>query len=499
MAIVALTLCGGAWAQMQAMFDYGTFFRTSDNTPYVETRLLFDAWTMQFAEQPGGGYKAEAEVTLLLRQADSVCFVKKYTLSTPVVPSPDSVGFNILDVQRFAAQNGIYDLDISMRDLGTDSKPLVVNEKVVVAYDRNQPALSNLQLIASVKPTTRQGMISRGGYDLEPYIDDFIPESMSELNYYYEVYNIDREVGGDAFVAMAYVEERETGFRVETTQRASRKTPAATVPVLGSVDISELPSGNYNLVVELRNRDGQTMLFRRLPFFRSNPGVKPMGISDFATTFVGRYTDEAELNLYLDALYPIASEQERRSAREVAGHPGVEAKQAFLYNFWVSRDRLNAESKWLAYKERIDYVQEHFSFPMTRGIMTDRGRVYLQYGPPDYIRDEKNFAVMGHAQGNMYNAGSMTDIGNKIERTGDGSPNQAFYLPYQLWRYNQILGDDKNRVFLFWDQFRSGYYTLLNSNARGERQEYGWERRLSNNQVPEGVVGAVGAQFERGY
>ena len=59
---------------------------------------------------------------------------------------------------------------------------------------------------------------------------------------------------------------------------------------------------------------------------------------------------------------------------------------------------MNAEVEWLKYKERIDFVQANFSYPRTMGIHTDRGRVYLQYGAPDFVRDEKNF-VSARPQG----------------------------------------------------------------------------------------------------
>ncbi len=84
------------------------------------------------------------------------------------------------------------------------------------------------------------------------------------------------------------------------------------------------------------------------------------------------------------------------------------------------------------------------------------------------------------------------------------SPNvdkqgQLFYLPYQLWRYNQLPGDEPNRCFIFWDEFRSGFYKLLNSNARGEVRDPKWEQRLSQQQLNEDMKGDVGEQFDRGY
>ena len=486
--------------QMQAMFGYSTFYSATTKSPYVETYLSFDAWTMHFVQQENGSYRATAEVVIVARQGDSVCYIKKYDLNSPTVGSLEELDFNFIDVQRFSLKNGIYDLEVSLRDKGTEDAAAVVTEKVALNYDDIHPVLSSLQLMASATPTEHENILSRGGYDMEPYISDFIPEQVEQLNFYYEVYNINREVGKKPFLVMAYVEQQETGTRFEGQRSISRKYSAATVPVYGSLDISQLPSGNYNLVVELRNSDNQLMLYKKLPFFRSNPGVKGGEISDFTLTFAGAYNDEEQLNIYLDALYPIASEREKTVSRDLIRRPGIEEKQAFLYRFWQVRNPLNAEVEWLKYKERIDFVQANFSYPRTMGIHTDRGRVYLQYGPPDFVRDEKNFVSTRRLEKTI---GGTADIMRSQGESGgqftQESQGHIYYLPYQLWRYNIIPGDDAERVFLFWDEHRSGYYTLLNSNARGEVQDPGWERRLCRNQLGDNVVGEVGEQFQRGY
>ena len=106
----------------------------------------------------------------------------------------------------------------------------------------------------------------------------------------------------------------------------------------------------------------------------------------------------------------------------------------------------------------------------------------------------------------MKNFGSKpntTSVTGEILRTNitsyDANNGQIFYLPYQLWRYNKLDRDEANRVFIFWDEFRNGFYRLLISNARGELQDPMWERRLSQQQLGEDVVGEVGEQFKRGY
>ena len=503
MLVLAASIVGvQGQGSMRAVFSYSTFYAASTGQPYVETYLSFDAWTMNFVEQANGTYRATAEVVIVARQDDSVCYVKKYDLNSPTVGTLDELDFSFIDMQRFSLRNGIYNLELTLRDKNADDPAATVSEKLVINYDNLHPTLSSVQLMASATPTTTENVFSRGGYDMEPYVSDFLPEQVSQLNFYYEIYNINQELGKKPFLAVAYVEQQETGNRFESQRSMARKYSAAVVPVYGSLDISDLPSGNYNLVVELRNNENQLMLYKKLPFFRSNPGVKGEHISDFTGTFAGAYTDEAQLNVYLDALYPIASEREKTVSRDLIKRPGLEEKQAFLYRFWQERYPLNPEVEWLKYKERIDYVQAAFSYPRTPGIHTDRGRVYLQYGPPDFVRDEKNFVSVRYL--NAAHSGTpeqMRQSGEDVSTTQFVSESQGhvYYLPYQIWRYNKLPMDDNTRVFLFWDEHRSGLYTLLNSNARGEVQDPGWERRLCRNQLGDNVVGEVGEQFQRGY
>jgi GWxTD domain-containing protein len=238
-----------------------------------------------------------------------------------------------------------------------------------------------------------------------------------------------------------------------------------------------------------------------MSFQRSNPGIGDDAMAEerVATSFAALITDEEKLNYYISALYPVSSPNEVGIANQIVKGNNVAEKQSYLYHFWLRRDMLDPESKWNEYLTRLKYVDEHFSYPKTRGYMTDRGRVYLQYGPPDHVRDEKNFvgALYIHTIGAEAEEGvSQTSSVVQAQPTNQG---HIYYLPYQLWRYNRLENDFPNRVFLFWDEFRSGYYKLLNSNARGEIIMPNWERMLSQNQLEENTLGEVGQQFERGY
>lgn len=501
--MVCLALGGFAKGkQLSALFGYSSFMLPSKNMPYVETYLNFNAWSLNFAKADQEQYRATVEVTLVVSQADSVVYFKKYDLNGPAVADPEQNNFTFMDVQRFAIANGLYDMEITLQDKNSKEAPAVLKEKLVVYYPTNKPSMSNIQLMASATPTTSENMLSRMGYDMVPFIDDFVPAEIGELHPYFEIYNLNSEIEGKFMIA-TYIRQKETGRRI-TEERLTTYESAKTIsPIYTDVDVKNVPSGNYELVAEVRNMNNEVLMSRDIAFQRSNPGIGSDDLTEahIATSFAALITDEKEMDYYLNAIYAVSSPREYEMAEELLKDGTMAAKQTYFYDFWASRDKMNPEHAWAEYKAKLTYVDATYSYPKTPGYRTDRGLVYLKYGPPDYIRDEKNFVgalYINGASSNRYNSELAT--GNTNNPTVvHGSLGHVHYLPYQLWRYNQLPGNDKNRVFLFWDQYRSGYYKLLNSNAIGELQTAFWERMLSQNQLDEYVMGEVGEQFERGF
>lgn len=486
--------------KLTAIFSYATFHQ-KDIGSYIETYLSFDAWNLNFVKS-GNTYQATVEILITVSQNDSIEIVKKYDLKSPAITSSDADRFNFLDVQRFAIANGIHDMKVQLRDKNSAAEPVTISQQLAIYYDNKRPAMSSVQMMSNVSPTSTPNILSRGGYDMEPYINDFVPEQIGTINYYCEVYNIHSETKDQYVYSSAYIEVQETGRIIEDMTTTTRYESDTVIPIFGTIDISKLPSGNYNLVVDIRNKHNDKMLYKKVPFIRSNPAANTaLEETPASLTFAAEITDESLMNEYIEALAPIANEMERRDIYALIKKPGIGEKQVFLYRFWTRRDALNADGAWREYKERIEYVNSHFSWPKTKGIHTDRGRVYLQYGPPDFVRDEKNFVSTRYIGGgvNINQSSDPNERAVDLQAPVVSKQGQIFYLPYQLWRYNNLKGDDANRCFIFWDEFRSGFYKLLHSNAKGEVRDSLWERRLSNNQLPEEMQGEVGDQFNRGY
>ena len=104
-------------------------------------------------------------------------------------------------------------------------------------------------------------------------------------------------------------------------------------------------------------------------------------------------------------------------------------REAFIKQFWLRRDPTPGteqnEMKEENYR-RIAYANDHFSTGIP-GWKTDRGAVYIKYGPPDSL---------------------------------DSHGATATTYPYETWRYRNISGFGSDAEFEFVDPTMTGRYHL---------------------------------------
>ncbi len=126
-----------------------------------------------------------------------------------------------------------------------------------------------------------------------------------------------------------------------------------------------------------------------------------------------------------------------------------EERDRFIQQFWERRNP-NPGSPDNGFKaefyRRIAYANEHFASGIP-GWKTDRGRVYIMYGPPDEIDS--------HPSGGQYLMPS-----NEMPYAGPGvSPTMTTY-PFEDWTYNYIPGIGNNVKLEFVDPTMTGEYHL---------------------------------------
>ncbi|MCL4538753.1 MAG: GWxTD domain-containing protein [Bacteroidetes bacterium] len=133
----------------------------------------------------------------------------------------------------------------------------------------------------------------------------------------------------------------------------------------------------------------------------------------------------AELDQAIAPLAYIANSNELDSLKEGS----FEERQKSFLDFWLARTDGNkeaAEAMRDEFYRRVDFANEHFAGGPQKGWQSDRGRIYILYGPPDEVDDHSN---------------------------NFNSP------PYQIWYYYSLRLE-----FVFLDEFGTGNYQLVQSS-----------------------------------
>ncbi|HWZ24290.1 MAG TPA: GWxTD domain-containing protein [Verrucomicrobiae bacterium] len=139
-----------------------------------------------------------------------------------------------------------------------------------------------------------------------------------------------------------------------------------------------------------------------------------------------------------DVVY-IISPEERNAFGQLATN---EEREQFIEQFWLRRssnpDLPDNEFKEEHYR-RIAYANEHYASGIP-GWRTDRGHMYIVWGPPDEIDS--------HPTGGTY---------DRPQEEGGGSTTT---YPWETWRWRYIEGMGENVIMEFVDPTGSGEYHL---------------------------------------
>jgi GWxTD domain-containing protein len=301
------------------------------------------------------------------------------------------------------------------------------------------------------------GVFTKNGYDLIPYISNFYPSDKNKLTFYAEVYNSDKTIGKDEKYLLTYfIEQFENNARLDSYISYRKDAAAETNVIFSEFDITNLKSGNYFLAIELKDRENKLIATNRIFFQRSNPRlqIKPEDISnvDLNNTFASRLNNKDTLSEYIRCLAPIANVQEKTYILAHLSKSDVETLQKFFYTFWYERNQLEPERAWNNYLNEVHKVNIAYSTSIDKGYETDRGRVYLQYGPPNAISE---------------------------------SYNEPSAYPYEMWHYYVIANGQRNKRFVFYTKdIVTNDFTLLHSDVSGELSNYRWQLILNQRVDP---------------
>lgn len=481
---------------LNVLYSFRTYY--SSNSNYAEITTAIDANTAKIEEIKSGLWAGKLELTTIIcpvSNSDSAIYIDKRVIKSPEVKDKNALkNTNIMDIQRMALDNGDYVVYFELKDMNTTDQPLQYRDLIKVDYPKNEVNLSDIMLIDSYKKTEQKNAYSKNGYDFVPYMFDDISEDTKELKYYVEAYNTDKVFGKDNYCAIVtIIENISTNKKVDSVQVVKRIKTSEISSYIGSIDVSSLAEDSYYLTVEIRNGDNILYAYKRHPFYKKSKIKMNIENLDIPSTAFVNLIPDSTLTDNMYYTIPIASEVQKDFIRKNAKTATPSQKRYFLYQFFKDYNPYNPNKAYEQYMSAINYVNSHFKTQIKEGYETDMGRVYLSYGAPDDIIDEKFTASSGFQK--------RTTIDQQLNPYApDCDPDGVNYYPYQIWIYHNTPFGESNRKFVFYaKQSNLIEYFLLHSNAKGELQDPYWERTLSRNTLDEGVEGKAGKQFRVGH
>jgi GWxTD domain-containing protein len=452
-AILFLGFIGNVFAgNLRAYLSYATFVSPLDG-PYLESYISVVGNSVVFRRNDNNKFQGAIQITMIFRQDSIIRDFKKYDLLSPETEDTTMINFNFIDQQRFLLPNGKYNLEISIADKFKDHLPFKVIEPVEINFPPDKINLSGIQLIESFRKTDQTGILTKSGYDFVPMVDNFYPSSVNKLTFYAELYNAEKVLGTEQkFIITNSIESAETGKIVTIFHKIRKETAHPVNVIFSEFDISQLPSGNYFLTLEARDKENVLVARNQVFFQRSNPSIQfnigDITALDITNTFVSNITNMDTLKEYIRSLYPISTNIEAAFANNQLKTANLQMLQQFFLNFWLSRNNQNPQKAWELYNIEVSKAQVSFHTRMKKGYETDRGRTFLKYGPPNTIVDR---------------------------------PYERDVVPYQVWHYYK-LGTYTDKRFIFYEpDLITNDFQMLHSDVPGEITNQNWQEYLVRN------------------
>jgi len=506
----------GQSRNLNAALDYCRF-KVTDTTSILEVYISIDGNSLQYIKKSHDKYQGSVFVTIQLSDSKDTIYYDRFNMLSPEINDTNNTFFNFSAQRRIYLKNNNYNLTLSVKDNNSVSdSSFTISIPLEIGYPQGLLSVSDIQLLESYKkhvPATGYAGVQTGmesppksprggdftipnpmgepqknnpegkevlngagfvkhGYQMITYNSSFFPKNVNKLKFYAEIYNADEILGGnEPFVVLYKVSSANTSRQLKNIGRFSKQKALHVNPLLSEIDITSLPSGNYYFVIDVRDKNNNSLAKQKRFFQRSNPvktadveGGKEALEFEIAGTFADKI-DNDKIGEYLLALRPVAKQNEIDFIAAVVKSGDEIQQKQYMYYFWKKRSDFplkaesrdpafngNAEMLWDDYFKRLKIAEKKYSTQRMKAYETERGRVYLQYGNPNRIENE------------------LTDP------TRTMSDNAA--IQYEIWYYYR-LKNQNNKIFVFVQNNRAdNNYRLVHSDAIGEIYYPNWREEI---------------------
>jgi len=430
--------------KLTAYIDQKTYY-SPESGSYAEIHVQFVGHTVSY-KGVEGGLQSNVAVSVFVESASAdTIFRDAYVLESPVMR--DSVIEDFFDLQRIALKPGKYVVNISLQDVVSLRDPLIGKIEVSVPDYSKNVSISDIMIAEVAVPTETPGIFSKSGYDILPRISNFYAADLSNMPYYVEVYHADL-IKDSIFALRQKIIQADNNQEIKEFTRYTKFKNGDVIPAFRKLDITKLATGSYRLELAVVDRNNDqygnsvSYYFERLNEVEQFTDVAEIVLDP---AFQASITEDS-IEYYLASLIPISRSAEAKNILATIKKGDRENARKHIQQYWLQTAGTNAYNAWLDYKKQVLLVERLYRTTFQAGYETDRGRVYLQYGPPNSI----------------------------ISR--ETSPSE---YPYEIWHYYKIKVYSNKRFVFYNPDLVNNNYRLLHSDMVGEQQNYRWQQALS--------------------
>lgn len=433
-------------------------FQNPDNGYYLE--IYYSIADAVFADIHAKNNLEQAEIVfnLVIKQNDAIWATKVWKVAksaedTTLAQSQKSV----VDAMRYAVeQPGTYEIKLYTK--AVEVANLLDSASVTVVVPEKQPTdieLSNVLFSSKIgrEDGKSNPAFVRNGYEIVPNPAALFGESSPIVYYYFEAYNLSQKLTGDKYKLFCTIESI-SGNEVQGTGSAFRtkKLTGDMAIEMGTKIISKLPSGTYSFVYGIADVDEHILAQSKKDIFIYNPAIpqpQPTGLSiaDVGDkSFLELYRmGNAELDVEFDKMVYLMDKPEKEFFAKLTIE---KAKADYMQEIWVkaaATQGMAGSVYRFIYLKRIDEANVKFRSVFMDGWKSDRGRIYVLYGPP-----------------------------YEVQRF----PNSPQTTPYEVWTYSNLKGQG-GVLFVFSDKTGFKKYEQIHSTMIGELQDPDWQRQVA--------------------
>ncbi len=415
----------------------------------VDVNISVIGGTAFWTTDERGFQQAKVEALTVVEKDGQIVDFRKSMIQSP--DRADTLQGDFVHQEHFLLKPGAYAITVELHDANiADTAHTFVHVPLTVAARPADVSISDILFTLHQQPG--------GEKELIPFPGTYFPHGADQLSFYAEIYGtLDRFGKDGAFLAAVQIESYETHQVVGNFRHVQRMKPDTVVPFGMELAIDKLPTGNYLLAVEVRDRKDSLVQQSAQFFQRNNPiAYDAMSLTpgELGANFTDAFTDADTLAEYISSLRPIADELERKMIDDRWTDKKPDLMRQLMYTFWYNRAPGDPKAAWERYHQAVIYVNKQFGCRNLRGYQSDQGYIYLRYGAPNTVLNRAN---------------------------------ETSTVPYMIWHYYRA-GNYNDRRFVFYQPERSTTcWTLLTSDMPGELNNSRWLDSL----VPSNADGGI--------